>query len=303
MILKKYNHINISSMLPFSTGSCRSQPMKTEKKSYTKYIKVWYTILLLSMTVAIIGMGLSEDWQHFKEAVERIRHDYTEHQKSIIKNEVMHTVHYIRDAIRETEDSAKQTIKNRVYEAYDIAENIYRQYESELGREKTESIIIDALRPIRFADRTGYFFIIRLDGTALLCPAYPELENKNLTTLQDNKGNYVVKDMISIVQKQGEGFYDYFWTKIPDENGSYKKLSFIKLFKPYNILIGTGLYTEDINRQTKEKILDQISKRRFGKEGYIFVNSFNGEALVSNGVRLKNHKKLWDIFGRNTIKH
>ena len=51
--------------------------------------------------------------------------------------------------------------------------------------------------------------------------------------------------------------------------------------------------------QMKADLLASISRIRFGKEGYIFVNRFNGDALVSNGKRFSGDKKLWEVFDEN----
>jgi len=52
----------------------------------------------------------------------------------------------------------------------------------------------------------------------------------------------------------------------------------------------------------KSDLLSAISRIRFGKEGYIFVNRFNGDALVSNGELVSGTKKLWEIFNKNPEK-
>ena len=44
----------------------------------------------------------------------------------------------------------------------------------------------------------------------------------------------------------------------------------------------------------KEEIIKKVAAIRFGKEGYIFINRFNGTALVSNGKVFKGNKKLWE---------
>ncbi|MCD6379967.1 cache domain-containing protein, partial [bacterium] len=76
------------------------------------------------------------------------------------------------------------------------------------------------------------------------------------------------------------------------------KISFIKEFKSLNWLIGSGFYSEDVEKQLKDDILSDISKIRFGKEGYIFIDRLNGDALVTNGKLLNGTKKLWELFGK-----
>jgi len=56
------------------------------------------------------------------------------------------------------------------------------------------------------------------------------------------------------------------------------------------------------NTENKKDLLEAISRIRFGKEGYIFINKYNGDALVSNGIPLSGDKKLWEIVSSNKGK-
>ena len=81
----------------------------------------------------------------------------------------------------------------------------------------------------------------------------------------------------------------------------FKKISYIKLFEPFNFFIGSGLYVDDVESEIKEDLLSTISRIRFGKEGYIFVNNLNGDALVSNG-RFFLEKKSYGRFLKRILK-
>ncbi|NJL60146.1 MAG: hypothetical protein HC887_11435 [Desulfobacteraceae bacterium] len=39
----------------------------------------------------------------------------------------------------------------------------------------------------------------------------PELDNKNVSELQDSKGKYVIKDYIRIVAAMNQGFSEQYW--------------------------------------------------------------------------------------------
>jgi signal transduction histidine kinase len=128
------------------------------------------------------------------------------------------------------------------------------------------------------------------------------MEGLNLLDLQDTRGQYVIKDMIAIAKQSGEGFYEYHWTKPDSVGNDFKKISFIKRFEPYDWFIGTGLYVDDVEDQIKANLLSTISRIRFGKEGYIFINRLNGDALVSNGKLFSGTKKLWEVFNKDPEK-
>ncbi|MBU0473537.1 MAG: PAS domain S-box protein [Bacteroidetes bacterium] len=52
----------------------------------------------------------------------------------------------------------------------------------------------------------------------------------------------------------------------------------------------------------KEELFELIGNIRFGKEGYIFINKFNGDALISNGQVLSGKQKLWEVYTTNSEK-
>ncbi|MHC4467698.1 MAG: cache domain-containing protein, partial [Planctomycetota bacterium] len=94
----------------------------------------------------------------------------------------------------------KQDIRDRTYEAFEIASNIYRENKERMNENKIKKIIKDALRPIRFNHGRGYFFAVSINGVEQLYPIRPELEGESLTDLQDLKGNYVIREEIKIIK-------------------------------------------------------------------------------------------------------
>lgn len=105
----------------------------------------------------------------------------------------------------------------------------------------------------------GYIFIT--DNTppyrVVMNPLKPELEG---TTVGDNPEYNLVKGtnqniyeaFADICEKQGEGFLEYDYYK-PGIKNKAPKLSYIKLFKPKNWIIGTGVYIDNIKEMVKKK--------------------------------------------------
>jgi len=163
-------------------------------------------------------------------------------------------------------------------------------------------MIVDAIRPIGFENKKGCYFIINTDGLGILSSERTETQGLNLLDIQDLQGEHVFRGMIQIVKQSNEGFYEHHVYK-PVRNGkSLKKISFVKLFEPYNWLIGTDLHVADVEDKLKADLFLRVSRIRFGKEGYIFINRFNGDALISNGKVFPGTKKrkLWEIFNKKS---
>ncbi len=273
-----------------------------KKKNFTKLIQLWGILLILGVAGSIVAIDAVSSYRHFHRRSAQIRADYIEEQKQLIKQEVTRVVQLIAYEKSQTEELTREKIKQRVLEAYAIAQNIYKQNKTIKKQTEIQAMILDALREIRFAKGIGYYFATHFDGTEILFADKPELEGKNLFTLQDTRGQFVIQDMIKIARESEEGFYEYHWTKPDMEGNDYKKISFVKRFTPYDWFIGTGLYVADTQEDIKNRVLLNISRIRFGKEGYIFVNRFNGDALVSNGKYIGGTKKLWEVFSKNPEK-
>jgi len=276
--------------------------MMKKRTNFIKLIKLWGIIFLLGMGVSIVVIDVIGSHRDFNFRADQMRADYIARQKQIIKQEVNRVVDLISYEKAQSEILTRSKIKSRGYEAYSIAQNIYQHNKTAKSEAEIQQMILDALRPIRFEYGSGYYFATRLDGVEMLFADKPEMEGLNLLDVQDTRDQYVIKDMVEIAKQSGEGFYEYHWTKPDSVGNDFKKISFIKRFEPYDWFIGTGLYVDDVEGHIKANLLSTISRIRFGKEGYIFINRLNGDALVSNGKLFSGTKKLWEVFNKNPEK-
>ncbi len=273
-----------------------------KKPNFVKLIQIWGVLFLIGPGVIFVAIDVIRSYLDFNSRADHIRTDYIDRQKASIKQEVGRVVDMIRYEKAQSESLTRSMIRSRVDEAYAIAQNIYQQNQAIESSAKIQQMILDALRPIRFENGSGYFYAIRLDGVEVLFADRPEMEGLNLLNMQDTHGQYVIKDLIDITKASGEGFYEYHWTKPGETGNDFKKISFIKRFEPYDWVIGTGLYVDDVESQIKADLLSAISRMRFGKEGYIFVNKLNGDALVSNGKVFPGTQKLWEVYNDSPEK-
>ena len=272
------------------------------KGNFSHFIRVWGIIFLTGLGACFICIDVISTYRDFNLRAAQIRSEYIDRQKQIIKQEVMRAVETIRHRRSQSEALTREKIKSRVYEAYAIAHHLHQQYQSTANQAAIQQMVLNALRPIRFENGSGYYFATRLDGVEMLFADRPQMEGRNLLDMQDTRGQYVIRGMIEIARQSGEGFYEYHWTKPGLEGNDFKKISFVKRFAPWDWFIGTGLYVDDVEEQIKAQLLLDISRIRFGREGYIFINRLNGDILVSNGKRFSGTKKLWEVFDDNPEK-
>jgi PAS domain S-box-containing protein len=263
-----------------------------------------FRMLVLScFSIAIAGyLWISEEYTSFREEAASIRQNYLESQKSLVRNEVMKVVDYVEYMRSLREKRLKDSIRERVYEAHSIASNIYQENRGNKSNAEIADMIRDALRPIRFSNGRGYYFATTLRGIEMLFADHPELEGTDMLGFQDTRGKLIIRDMIEICRTSKEGFYEYTWTKPDSKGNDFPKIAYVKHFEPLDWFIGTGDYLDDVEEEIKQEILDRISKIRFGKEGYIFVVSYNGITLMNDTQRELIGLNSWELTDPNGVK-
>jgi signal transduction histidine kinase len=265
--------------------------------------------LIAGFTVVLVGFfWLSEEYARFNRDSQELRQDYIEDQKAMVRDEVEKALDYVHYRHSRSETILRTTLKSRVYEAHAIASRLVEVEGGRRSRPELERLVKEALRPIRFNNGRGYYFLASLQGVEMLYPVAPQFEGTNLLDLKDAEGHLVIRDEIQMMQHQPEGFVFDHWRK-PATAGAasadqmiYPKITFIKRFEPFDWYLGTGEYLDDFEMDLQEELLDRIAQIRFGKEGYIFVNTYDGRPLITDGHRVTVPKNLWDLTDPKGVK-
>lgn len=237
--------------------------------------------------------------------------------KDELKNRAELIEQHIKNQYLLSEKKLKDDISQRVLEAHQIAQSLYNTYHGKKSENELKSLIISALRDIRFHSNRGYYFIDDTDGNCILYPIRPDLEGKNILTIQDANKKYVVKDFINIALAYGSGFSEYatYKYKFEEDATRYKKIAYVKIFEPYHWILGTGEYLDDVENDTKKDIAQNISKLKISQKTSFInifeVNNFKGGANFATMVaslheeELINNKidsSIQDIDGKEYIK-
>ena len=125
------------------------------------------------------------------------------------------------------------------------------------------------IRSVRF-DSNRYVWVNEIlnytggDGYAVrvVHPNLPETEGELLSTLtQDSNGDFPYKEELEGVKASGELYFSYYFKKMGSDEVS-KKLTYAKLYKPFDWVVATGIHYDDIDsivlkrRQAFEKVYD-----------------------------------------------
>lgn len=251
-----------------------------EKEQKLVHLIRWAPPLIMLIFMAVMMfMVLQNNQQQSRSELESLRTAVLEEQKSLLQAQVEQILQQADYEQRSTENQLRESIQNRIYEAYDIAKNIYDQYAEEGEATVTDRIKV-ALRPIRFNQGRGYYFIYKVSGETILHPILPQNEGVNLINMQDIRGDYIVRGMGNAVKTQGEAFYNWWFVKPDQKDKEFEKIGFGKYFEPYDWFIGTGEYIVDVEQDIQQRLLSRINNQAYANDGFVFVYDAEGTVLA-----------------------
>ena len=250
-----------------------------------------FTIAFISIFFTFI-ISLYFQFQSFQEEITHVQNDFVNIKKQEVKEEVHKVYTQIEQKEKEINNHIKALLEKRVHLAHTIATSIYKDNVNIKTDDEIKYLIVTALKNISFSNKRAYFFINRNDGRAILFNTKSKLnQNNNIWNLKDKSGKLFIQEQSNIALKKGKGFLKTHFVKPDLKDGiQYPKLTYVKMFKPFNWHIGTGEYIDDMTKEIQETLLKDIANIRYGLNGYIFINRIDKKALVFNGKKLKEPK-------------
>jgi len=166
----------------------------------------------------------------------------------------------------------KEEAKLQVNKAHTIASSLYQNLSPILPKADVQQAIKEAFRDIRFFSNRGYLFIDDINGNAILLPEQPQLEGSSLHNQKDDKGNVIIQGILDAAQNDAkQGYRQYRWYEPGNTQEMQDKISFMRLFEPYNWVMGTGDYIQRVNSDFQLEALAQLSSLEIHKNSFIII--------------------------------
>lgn len=266
--------------------------LKNEKQVLL-LIKYALPVFMLTLSIIITTFLYFDNKTKLAISKEKTKKELLENKKQLIKEQVNNISNYIMEEQQYTEDKLKESLIKRVHEAHKITTNIYDQFHQTHTKKELTLIIKTTLKDIRFNNNRGYFFVYDKKATNIIHPLVPKLEGKNLINYKDTKGTFVLKESIELLKNNDESYQEWYWRKTKGDLKEYKKIGFVKNIYELDWFLGTGEYVADFSKDIQKKVIEQISKFRFGENGYFIITDKNNNYI--------SHINK-DLIGKNALK-
>ncbi|WP_457643488.1 EAL domain-containing protein [Persephonella sp.] len=222
----------------------------------------WGALGLLTLAfLFFVAFNIYKEYKRYNLNAVQLKQTIINERKEVLAANLREIISLINFQEKQLEKYLKDRLKDEVTIVDSILAGVYSQLKNRLEKKQIEKILLNSVKDVRFASGRGYFFITTADevGTVLENPAFPYIEGKSMWNFQDIFGKYVQKEFFKVVSQQGEGFVEYYWY-LPGKDGiPFKKISFVKLFEPFNWIIGSGDYVEYLRQELKKNFARTVS--------------------------------------------
>lgn len=227
--------------------------------------------------------------------IEKFKADAYKTKEEELQNYVslaMKTVesYYERTAKDKIKQEVQSYLKSQTDFMLSIMQGEYDKYQGKIPEAQLKEIIKNAVKSAKYGE-TGYFWINDVNAVIVMHPTNPSLDGKDMKEYQDKNGKKIFSEFAQVAKTSGDGFVDYVWPK-PGFDKPQDKVSYVKLFKPYNWVIGTGEYVDNVTAKLQEDALRAIGEMKYGKDGYYWINDSKPAMVMHPINKALNGKDL-----------
>ena len=170
---------------------------------------------------------------------------------------VMFIVSFYAIIIPMFERSVMDRKKEMLHELTNTAWSVLAEYDEEYkaGRitlNQAQALATEEVGKMRYgSEQKNYFWITTTDPVMVNHPYRSDLNGKSLVDYADKHGNKLFVDAADLVSENGEGIIQYYWKRKDDAPSEVPKLSYVKAYKAWNWIVGTGIYLDDVRQEIK----------------------------------------------------
>lgn len=154
----------------------------------------------------------------------------------------------------------KQATHNYVKIASNIVKSFSEKVDSgTLTESAGKKAAIDAISSIKYGEGEADYFWINDTKQVIIYHPKESLIGKDLSDFEDKGGEKIFTEFVNIAKENSEGGFNYYlWPSKNDPKKIVDKLSYVKLFKKWGWVLGTGIYIDDVNIEANKILKKQL---------------------------------------------
>lgn len=157
--------------------------------------------------------------------------------------------------IPDTRDKLMERKREMIRELTNSAWSVLVKFEKEatagrISKKDAIKMAISDIKDLRYGkELKDYFWVTDMRPYMIMHPYRLDLNGTDLSNYMDQHQKKLFVEFVNIVKKDGSGYLDYMWQWKDDKSRIVPKLSYVKGFSPWGLIVGTGIYIEDVSRE------------------------------------------------------
>lgn len=199
-------------------------------------------------------------------------------------------------------EQKKYFLKNTIQTSWHIVENSYERFlKGEITENEAKLEVIKTVESIRYGDDLkDYFWISNMDTVLIAHPYRKDLVDIASSRLLVPEARDLFSRFVAVTEETGENFLFYNWQLYNESGNIQPKIAYLKRFKPWGWIIGTGLYIDDIENELKNRTGDVIFILIISTFVIISMTIYTSfQAYRANKNLIEEELKLQGIFNNS----
>ncbi len=210
--------------------------------------------------------------QHDKEQqINTVTTEFINAQKKIVKERVMVTSELIQFQQSQTMDLVQKRVKDRVDEAIHICNAFYETYHEVIPESQLKEQLRLILSHAVFDHPDGYFFAVDMETENIIIHKLEHMIGYSMSQHKDIRGTMVLTEQKELLSDQDGAFQIIYFSKPTAPDEEFPKQLYVRYFKPYNWLIGTGEYLDDIEKRLQDSVLERLETQYWEDSEDLFI--------------------------------
>ena len=253
-------------------------------------ILVIFISFLIASTVIIALLSIYDIISSTDDQIARFKVQKTTQVKNSLENFINIAYETVNMYYNKAQDMAylQKNYGHQLVNMIDLAESLIRdkikKYQNgDISLEEAKKLAIDSIRNFTYDSGKGYIWINDTNlpfAKMIMHPTKPQLDGHILDSPKFNCALGKKKNLFSAgverCLKNGEAFINYKWPKPTNgtnEDQLSPKISYVRLIKEWNWVLGTGIFVDDALVDALEDAKREIGNMRYANgDGYFWIN-------------------------------
>lgn len=176
-----------------------------------------------------------------------------------------------------------EATRQHVEVAYSVLQYAYSlETSGKMDHASAQQLAINVVKQLRYDDN-NYFWINDEQARMVMHPTSAQFDGTDMSSFKDPNGLTMFKAFADTGKNGGKGYIAYQWSKVAGEP-PVDKISYVRGFKPWGWVIGTGVYVQDV----RDSVFASVRKVALGVllivtiVGYLFLSFYR---VIDGGLK------------------